>query len=290
MDISKIDSNFKPTVITNCDQEIEWHAIEEDVFSLHGVFYSHEDGLYLRMPLDVAKQVSANVEYLCTNTAGGRIRFRTDSKLIAYQVVEPKCVAMPHMPLTGQMGFGLYCDDKYEGTFSPLAKDLEGENIEFNGFHYTIYPKEQGQFYDYDLYFPLYNGVKKIYVGVAKGSKFETPRQYKNKSPILYYGSSITQGGCAGHPGNDYQGHIARAVNYDYINLGFSGSAKGEKEMVDYITTIPHSLFVMDYDHNAPTVEHLEKTHYAFYKRYREKCKDTPIIFLNAFEKYGWSA
>ena len=69
-------------------------------------------------------------------------------------------------------------------------------------------------------------------------------------------------------------------LNVDYVNLGFAGKALGEQVMAEYISTVPHSVLVMDYDNNAPTLEHLEKTHYAFYKKYREKCKDTPIIFV----------
>ena len=283
MDISLIDSNFKPNVLTNCDVEIEWHAVEEPIFSIHGVYYSKQDDCFLRLPVDVASNVNDGVACLCKNTAGGRIRFSTDSKVIAFQVVEPFNSIMQHMPMTGQMGLALYTDNKYEGTFAPAFSDIKNcknNEISFANYHYTIYQKADGEFYDYDLYFPLYNGVKKLYIGVIKGSKFNPPKKYTYQLPVLYYGSSITQGGCAGHPGNDYQGHISRALDCDYINLGFSGSARGEDTICDYITTLPHSVFVMDYDHNAPTTEHLEKTHYAFYKRYREKCKDTPIIFL----------
>ena len=284
MDISQIDSNFKPNVLTNCNIEIEWHAIEEPIFSLHGVYFSKQENCFLRLPNEVATNVSDGVALLCKHTAGGRIRFSTDSDVFAFQIVEPFIEPMQHMPITGQMGIALYTDNKYEGTFAPSFKTLtehKNNEISFANYHYTIYPKAKGEFYDYDLYFPLYNGVKTLYIGVKKGSKFNPPKKYTYDVPVLYYGSSITQGGCAGHPGNDYQGHISRALDCDYINLGFSGNAKGEDSICDYITSVPHSVFVMDYDHNAPTVEHLEKTHYAFYKRYREKCKDTPIIFLS---------
>ena len=283
MNISDIDSNFKQNCLVNCPYDIEWYDVCSDNFDMHGVFYSEKDHCFLRLPVEVANNVSEGVGYLCKNTAGGRIRFSTDSSVVAYQVVEPFEGVMQHMPMTGQMGFALYTDNKYEGTFAPTFNEIEErQNNEFSfaNYHYTIYPKAEGEFYDYDLYFPLYNGVKKLYIGVKKGSKFNPPKKYTYDIPVLYYGSSITQGGCAGHPGNDYQGHISRALDCDYINLGFSGNAKGEETICDYITSIPHSVFVMDYDHNAPTVEHLQKTHYSFYKRYREKCKNNPIIFL----------
>lgn len=282
MNISDIDSNFKQNCLENCPYDIEWYDVISDKFSMHGVFYSKKDGLFLRLPKDIANSVSENVGYLSEHTAGGRLRIRTDSPVIAYQVSLKYVGLMPHMPLTGQMGFGFFTDDKFEGSFTPVYSQIENrkDNIIYTcNFHKTIYPKKKGAFYDYDLYFPLYNPVVALTIGFPKGSKFEKPREYKHKTPVLYYGSSITQGGCAGHPGNEYQGQLSRKLDTDYINLGFSGSAKGEPAICDYITSLPHSVFVMDYDHNAPNPEHLKKTHYAFYKRYRQTCKDTPIIF-----------
>ena len=125
MDISLIDSNFKPNVLTNCDVEIEWHAVEEPIFSIHGVYYSKQDDCFLRLPVDVASTVNDGVACLCKNTAGGRIRFSTDSKVVAFQVVEPFSSIMQHMPMTGQMGLALYTDNKYEGTFAPSFSDIK---------------------------------------------------------------------------------------------------------------------------------------------------------------------
>ena len=81
--------------------------------------------------------------------------------------------------------------------------------------------------------------------------------EYRIKKPVVYYGSSITQGGCASKPGSSYESILSRRFDCDYINLGFSGTAKGEDEIVDYIKGLEMSVFVMDYDHNAPTTEHL---------------------------------
>ena len=283
MDITNFDNNFKPNALENCPFEIEWHAVEEDIFSLHGVYFSNQEGQFRRLPKEVAEATSEGVTWLSKHTAGGRIRFRTDSKVVAIQVVEPYVGVMHHMPMTGQMGFSLYIDEEYEETISPSLVHIQNRKdgeIEFANFHCPLRPKKQGEFYSYDFYFPLYNPVKKLYIGVEKGSKFKTPKKYKYNVPVIFYGSSITQGGCAGHPGNDYQGHISRALDCDYINLGFSGNAMGEPVMAEYIASLDHSVFVMDYDHNAPTPEFLEKTHYNFYKTYRNLRKDTPIIFV----------
>ena len=50
--------------------------------------------------------------------------------------------------------------------------------------------------------------------------------------------------------------------------------------MADYITTIEKSVFVMDYDHNSPSEEHLAATHEPFFRRIREREPELPIVIL----------
>jgi len=90
----------------------------------------------------------------------------------------------------------------------------------------------------------------------------------------------ITQGACASRPGNTYEGMISRALGTDYINLGFTGSAKAEEEMARYISALDMSAFVYDYDHNAPTLGHLEATHGKMFRTIRERNPDLPILIL----------
>ena len=96
----------------------------------------------------------------------------------------------------------------------------------------------------------------------------------------LFYGSSITQGGCSSRPGTTYQAIASRRLDFDYINLGFSGNAKGEQVMVDYLASLPMSVFVCDYDHNAPSVDHLAATHENLYRNIRKAHPHIPVIFM----------
>ena len=111
---------------------------------------------------------------------------------------------------------------------------------------------------------------------------------YKHRRPILFYGSSITQGGCASKPGDDYISRISRLLDTDFINLGFSGSAKAEKIMAEYIASQNPSVFVLDYDHNAPDAEYLKKTHFALYETVRKKHQDTPIVMMTMPTTETW--
>ena len=50
--------------------------------------------------------------------------------------------------------------------------------------------------------------------------------------------------------------------------------------MIDYIKNLDMSLFVYDYDHNAPNVEHLKNTHKAMFDKISAKNPDLPIIMV----------
>ena len=74
--ISDIDKNLK--VETEIKKEgINFHDIKNAPFKIYGVF--HDGQQYRRLPDEVAKSVNDGVHYGARYTAGGRVRFRTDS-------------------------------------------------------------------------------------------------------------------------------------------------------------------------------------------------------------------
>ena len=83
-----------------------------------------------------------------------------------------------------------------------------------------------------------------------------------------------------------YPGIISRAVDCDFVNLGFSGNARGEDEIADYIKNLDMSVFVYDYDHNAPTPEHLEMTHERMFCKVREANPELPVIMMTRPKHY----
>ena len=99
---------------------------------------------------------------------------------------------------------------------------------------------------------------------------------------VVYYGSSITQGGCASRPGNCYSHILSRRFDNDFYNMGFSGNAKGEDAIAKYISDMKMDVFVYDYDYNADNPKHLEITHEKMFKTIRKKHPDIPIIILSA--------
>jgi len=278
MRIEEIDKNLK--VETNITEpDIVWLNALEAPFSLHGVFYDKEQGCFVRMPQKVADTVSSGVAHLNHNTAGGRIRFRTNSSFIGIRAVQKVNRLMPHITLAGQSGFDLYRKNDvgkeiYYKTFMPPIEMTEG---------YSSPVKTDGKETEYTINFPLYDNVQELYIALKKDAIIEAPAPYAVEKPIVYYGSSITQGGCASRPGNSYQAMISRRLDADHVNLGFSGSGHAEKEIVDYLAELCKnaSAFVCNYDWNAGTEEYLEKTHLPLYRRVREENPNLPILFLS---------
>lgn len=277
--ITEIDKNFK--VETKLDKkDICFFNSLEPIFQIYGVFY--EDGKFRRLPERVAKDVNEGVLALHANTAGGRVRFVTDSPYVAIHAKYGEVGRFDHFPLTGTAGFDLYeeinGEEVYVMTFRPPydVKDIFESVIDFSA------PRTR----TVTINMPLYSEVAELYIGVAEGSELSPAMPYADRKPFVYYGSSITQGGCASRPGNAYQSFIQRRFHTDYINLGFSGCATAEKTISDYINNLDMSVFIYDYDNNAPSVEHLEKTHERMFREIRGNHPDLPIILMSMPNRY----
>lgn len=268
--ICEIDTNFKTDIPIKKDGMC-FYSADSNPFRIHGVF--KENGKYRRMPENVANSVSNGVSVLHTNTAGGRVRFRTDSKRIAVIAKMDGIGKMSHFTLAGSAGFDMYANDRYAGSFIPPFAIS-------SGFESCLFLNSE-QMKNITINFPLYSNLIDLYIGVDEGSSLENPVPYRHEKPIVYYGSSITQGGCASRPGNSYQSILSRRFDCDYINLGFSGNAKAEDEMMNYISELDMSVFVYDYDHNAPNIEHLKNTHEKMFHAIRKKNPELPIIMMS---------
>ena len=268
--IADIDKNFK--IDTKIDKsDIRFINALTEPFKIYGIYY--ENGKFRRMPEAVAKAVSEGVYYLHANTAGGRIRFKTDSTYVAISARLARITRMDHFTLCGSAGFDLYVDGTYLKTFRPPYDMTDGyENVLEIG---------EKKMRDITINFPLYTDVCELYIGISESAEILEPTPYKNEKPVVFYGSSITQGGCASRPGTSYQNFICRELNVDYVNLGFSGNAKAEDEMIEYISSLDMSVFVYDYDFNAPTLEHLEKTHEKMFLAIREAHPSLPVIIMS---------
>lgn len=273
MRIEEIDKNLKVDKEIN-KTGLKFYHFEDEPFKLYGDIRREEDGLLRRLPREVAENTNSGVLALSSNTAGGRVRFRSDTASVAVIAKYSNVTDMPHFPVTGRRGLDLYGDGVFISTFIPPS---DMPNLAFEA---KVGVSGERRERDFTINLPTYENLIDLYIGIDEKASLLAPTPYKHEKPIVFYGSSITQGACASRPGNTYISHLSRWLDSDYINLGFSGSARGEDAIVEYIAGLDMSVFVCDYDHNAPTVEHLEATHLPLYRRMRAKNPDLPIIFM----------
>lgn len=230
-------------------------------------------GRFWRLPADIIDRVNEGVAYHARQTAGACIRFATDSQVIKIDVKLIECPAWPHMTLRGTAGCDVFMNGDFRATFGPQSTaqlDYTGE-VRLPG----------GVTHEIRVNLPLFAAVESIKISLDDGASVEKPAPYEYVKPVVFYGSSITNGACASIPANAYTTMLAMQMGFEEYNLGFSGSARGEDVMAEYIASLDMAAFVYDYDHNAPSAEHLEATHEKLYRTVRAKQPDLPIIMLS---------
>ena len=201
-DISKIDKNFAAHVISGG----EFVSIDEPPFTIYGV--EKDEVGYFRIPKEVAEKTSEGVQGLFRNTSGGVVRFRTNTKWFAIRAEEPiDCCSAAHLPPLGATGFDAYSGKYFLASFSPrlIPDTLLWEQP------FKKCPTDEEGFFEVTLNMPLYGSYKRIYVKVDEDAEIRPAEStYKNEKPVVFYGSSITQGGCASTPGTSYTNILSR--------------------------------------------------------------------------------
>jgi len=275
MDFTKIDKNMK--VETKIEREgLKFYDIDEAPFKIHGVF--RDGDRYVRMPRDFAESINDSIRWLNGHTSGGRIRFVTDSPYIALKLQVSGQSKFSFFSVTGIMGCDVYSGKRYFGTIiPPLDTTTEYENV-------VDIPEPCER--EYTVNMPIYSCVHKVYIGIKEGSTLKAAPDYNITKPIVFYGSSIVQGGCASRPGNTYPAQISRELNTDFISFGLAGSAKGEEEIARYISTLDMTAFCYDYDYNANSLEEYKATHEKFFKIIRAAQPELPIIMTTRPKKH----
>ena len=235
-----------------------------------------------RLPDDVIKAVPS-LEFLGRRPMGARAGFKTNSKKFTVKFELETLSPDIGMAIYSCQSASVFAGERKNSRFLGLCNPY---NYESKVFEKTFKKSEEME--EITIFLPRNEIIKTFSVFIEDEAEILPPTPYKYSTPILFYGSSITEGGIATNVANGYNAIISRHLDADYYNLGFSGNAKGELDIADFINELDISLFVYDYDHNAPTVEHLRNTHEPFFKRIREKKPNLPIVMMTRpYANYG---
>lgn len=276
MRIEDIDPNFK--LPDNMPEGIEFKNVWEDPFQIYGIA-DNGKGDFCRLPRQMLPRCNSTVAYLAELLAGACVRFTTDAEYLAVLWELSSEKIMSHMTPCGKNGMELF-EETDSGTrqVSNLVPQLD-DTCALRTKQSTLV-KLPGGLRSYVLYLPLYNGLKSLMLGFSPDARLLPGRTPRVEKPIVFYGSSITQGGCASKAGSCYTTLLARRLDATQINLGFSGHAKGDDYIAEYIASLDMSVFVYDYDRNAPSVEHLRATHEPFFRIIRQRQPDLPVVLV----------
>lgn len=229
---------------------------------------------FRRLPYELIEKLP-NLEFLGRRCPGARIGFKTDAEEFTVKVILKTLKVDVGMSIFSCQAVNVMVGDRQNSKFIGIVNPPDYET---KTFEKTF--KKTKEMEEVALWLLRNEEIEEVFVSVPDDATIEAPTPYKY-GPVLYYGSSITEGGCCCSVTNGYNALLSRWLDLDYYNMGFSGNAKGETEMADYLNTIDFTAFVLDYDHNAPTAQHLRETHEPFYKKIREKNPDTPILMLS---------
>ncbi len=233
-----------------------------------------------RLPDEVIEQVPS-LEFFGKRCPGARLCFRTDSEKFTVKAKFKTLGPDAGMSVFSCQSFDVLVGPRQAPEFLGLVTPYNLQTFEFQN---TFVKKKEME--DVTIYLARNEKIEDIQIEIEDDAEIEPPTEYKYK-PIAFYGSSITEGGCCSNVKNSYTSILSSRLDADFYCLGFSGSAKGELPMADFINTLDISIFVFDYDHNAPDAEHLRKTHEPFFKRIREQHPYLPIVIMTMpKEKY----
>jgi lysophospholipase L1-like esterase len=255
--------------------EWEWHAARQ--LTVEGRGWDDTERFFDRLPGRARATVRDAVWRLARHAAGIAVRFRTDSDRIAARwTLTHAELAMPHMPATGVSGLDLYVLDdhtwRWIGNGRPTGTTTQAtlaKGIPDSGDR------------DYLLYLPLYNGVDSLEIGIAPAATPPTAsgRPPDRAPPIVFYGTSITQGGCASRPGMAYPAILGRRLGRPVVNLGFSGNGRLEAEVGALIAEIDAAAYVLDCGPNM-TVQMVSERTVPFVTGLRAARPATPIVLV----------
>jgi hypothetical protein len=234
MDIRVIDKNMANLENSNSN-EIKYFDLNNEF--LRGRAFN--TGFHRLRETDI---VSKNVEVLQKHPSGLNISFKTNANRIKIRVKMATKAYMNHMTAVAQIGFDLYYkhNDKYVFLATTKVNAIE--------FDITLVEGLDDSEKEFRIYFPLYAECISAYVGINENAEIEFIKEKQEK--VIIYGTSISQGGCASRPGMSYSNILDRITNYEYINLGFSGSAHLELEMADIINEIDKKCIILEVEAN----------------------------------------
>ncbi len=228
---------------------------------------------FARIPDRVKDTIPKSVWALSQHSPGLLVRFKTDSTVIRVRFkLSGASLSMPHMPATGMSGLDLYIRKDNKWNWAGCTRPVKQEDTQ------ALVGDMEPTMKECMIYFPLYNGIDRLEIGVSSKSTF-IPVAPRKEKPVFYYGTSIAQGGCSSRPGMTTTALLGRRLDMPVVNFGFSGSACMEPEIATLIAEVDPSVYVLDALPNM-SPEQTATRCVPFIKILRQAHPTTPILLV----------
>lgn len=258
-------------------EHIVFHQITKAPFELTGFPWFGKEKLFRRLPVSPEEKIPEGVDFLANCTAGGKIRFSTNSKRILIRGKRGDFDFTDTMTYAARGGFDIYEGEPGREHFLSVMR-ANPANSEFV-CNLADFPDSSWR--TFTVYFPLYKGIITVEIGLEKDAQTEAPPPLQNP-PIAVYGTSITQGGCASRPGMCYTNILSRRLHRHILNFGFSGSGRGEPEVARILASLPDvSLYLLDFEPNVG--DRYAELLPPFIREIRKRKPSAPILVLTRY-------
>lgn len=268
------DQSLAPSSVDAKDKTA-WFDIKN--LTVEGKGWTETESFFDRLPAKAKGVVRPPVWSLSKHSAGIAVRFVTDATTIKakWKLTSPS-LAMNHMAATGVSGLDLYVKTE-SGAWRWLAVGRPSQQSNNTTLISGLIPGKR----EYFLYLPLYNGVTSVEIGIPESSQLwkAPPREAGKDKPLIFWGTSITQGGCASRTGMVHTAILGRRLNRPVINLGFSGNGRMEPEVAKLIAELDASVFIMDCLPNV-TADVVARETEPLVKTLRAAHPETPILLV----------
>lgn len=234
---------------------------------------------YNRIPMAYKDSVNASLWRNAVCSAGLAIRFSSDSKSIGVQYCLKNNNHMNHMADSGIKGTDLYVlNDKGRWEFVNALRPAD-DTLQAG----VLVKNLDGLTHEYMLYLPLYDGIRWMNIAVDSGASIAGPlvdEPAASRGKVVWYGTSILQGGCASRPGMAPTNIVQRELGIECVNIATSGQGKMYFEMARAISEIEDAAaYVIDPVPNC-TLGQCDTLTCRFVNIIRAAHPDVPIIMV----------
>ena len=278
MESSNVDSNG-----------VRW--IDGRHLPLEGRAFGDTECYYDRLPADVTTNVNDGVRKYKHHTSGMQFRFATDSKRLRFLWKSYNGnLQLGHMPSTGVSGIDVYRFDAAKSRWCYVKTGRINDAAKGGDLFVDWVPDEPCL-----VNLPHYNGLREFSVGIDSNATIRAlpPRTSGINKPVVFYGTSITHGGCCSRPGLSFVNRVGRDLDVPVVGLGFSGSGVMELEMSEHLARIDASCYVLDCLWNmgsapqhAMAGRNVEENYEPFVRNLRARRPDVPIVMAEACDVF----